>query len=60
MQRNPSPHEIQPRVPYLLFKPNCKWVGVMSNNVIVDQAIVYSEKDIEKFVANYMKETDRD
>lgn len=56
MKRNPSPNEIQARVPYLSTKPNCKWAGVILNNVVVEQGIVYSEKDIEKLVSRFKAE----
>lgn len=53
MTRNPTPHEIQARVPYLSVKPNCKWAGIILNNVIVEQGICYTEKDITKLVAEF-------
>lgn len=56
MKRNPSPHEIQARVPYLSIKPDCKWAGVILNNVVIEQGIVYSEKDIEKLVSRFKAE----
>jgi hypothetical protein len=56
MKRNPAPHEVNARVPYLSVKPNCKWAGIILDNVIVDQGLVYSEKDIQKLVNQYLKE----
>lgn len=57
MKRNPAQHEIKSRVPYLLVKPNCKWAGIILNNVIVDQGICYTEKEIQKLVGNFEKAT---
>ena len=53
MIRNPAPHQILPQVPYLSIKPNCKWAGIILNNVIVEQSIVYTEKDIQKMVDEF-------
>ncbi len=53
MMRNPAPHQIDARVPYLRIKPDCKWAGIVLNNVIVDQGIVYSEKDIQRLVDKF-------
>ena len=53
MKRNPAPHEIQHNVPYLSVKTNCKWAGIILKNVIVDQGICYTEKEISKLVASF-------
>ncbi len=53
MNRNPAPHEINDRVPYLRIKPECKWAGIVLNNVIVEQGICYTEKDIQKLVKQF-------
>ncbi len=53
MKRNPAAHEIQCREPYLRTNLNCKWAGIILNNVIVEQGIVYSEKDIQKLLSKY-------
>lgn len=53
MNRNPAPHEINDRVPYLRIKPECKWAGIVLNNVIVEQGICYTEKDIQKLVKRF-------
>ena len=53
MKRNPADHDIQSREPYLSIKPNCKWAGIILNNVIVEQGIVYTEKDIQKLLSRW-------
>lgn len=53
MKRNPAAHDIQSREPYLSTKPNCKWAGIILNNVIVEQGIVYTEKDIQKLLSRW-------
>ena len=53
MKRNPAAHDIQRCEPYLSIKPNCKWAGIILNNVIVEQGIVYSEKDIQKLLTRW-------
>ena len=57
MIRNPAPHQINDKVPYLRIKQECKWAGVILGNVIVEQGICYTEKDIQKLVKLFMKES---